>query len=130
MSNYIGVIIEESLKDSTVMKDINIINTDIEQVTEKHKTPWVKTWTKHNVEILEKQADDIANKLKDALDSEHDWYADFKNNNFHYIIFKDKIFKVNRSKKDEYDEATKHGISLGIPDYQVDFSPDVKQWER
>jgi len=49
---------------------------------------------------------------------------------FHYIIFRNKIFFIHRDNKKEYDEATKFGISLGIPDYQVDFSPFVKVWKR
>ena len=33
---------------------------------------------------------------------------------------------VLRAKKEEYGEATKYGLSLGIPDYQLDFSDDIK----
>jgi hypothetical protein len=32
--------------------------------------------------------------------------------------------------KEQYDEAKKYGISLGLPEYQVDFAPDIKEWER
>jgi hypothetical protein len=51
--------------------------------------------------------------------------VDFKNKDFHYIIFRDRVFKVNRKSKEEYDKAVKFGISLGIPDYQMDLSPDI-----
>ena len=27
-------------------------------------------------------------------------------------------------------EAKKYGISLGIPEYQVDFHPEIKEWKR
>jgi len=64
------------------------------------------------------------------LDSGHDWYADFKNDTHHYIIFRNKIFFVDKQSKEQYDEAKKYGISLGIPEYQVDFHPEVKEWER
>jgi hypothetical protein len=33
---------------------------------------------------------------------------------------------VNRSKKKEYDAVVKYGVSLGIPEYQLDFSPEIK----
>jgi hypothetical protein len=39
---------------------------------------------------------------------------------------RDKVFKVNRESKEEYDEVTKYGVSLGIPEYQLDFSPKVE----
>jgi hypothetical protein len=130
MKNYTGVIIEESLEDKTVLQNIEIINTKVEKVIQKHQTPWVKQWTLHNVIIEEEKADEMAKALSVSLDSEHSWYADYKSDKFHYVIFRDKVFKVDRAKKAGYDEVTQYGISLGIPDYQVDFSPRSKRWER
>jgi hypothetical protein len=37
---------------------------------------------------------------------------------------------IDRKSKEQYDEAKRYGISLGIPEYQVDFAPDDKIWER
>ena len=128
--NYKGVIIEESLEKKDVLKDIQILETKIEQATEKHKTPWIKQWTLHTVEIPENRAEDIAEKISSALDSEHNWYADFKNETHHFIIFRNKVFFIDRKSKDQYDEAKQYGISLGIPEYQVDFAPDDEIWER
>ena len=128
--NYKGVVIEESLENASILKKLKIIDTKVESATEKHKTPWIKQWTLHTVEIPENQAYNIAKELGEVLDSEHDWYADFKNNHFHYIIFRNKVFKVDRSKKEQYDNVIKYGVSLGIPDYQLDFSPHINEWER
>jgi hypothetical protein len=49
---------------------------------------------------------------------------------FNFIIFKNKVFKIDRTSKEEYDKAKEYGISLGIPSYQVDFHPEVKEWKR
>lgn len=130
MANFTGVIIEESLENKDVLQKVKIVKTKVEQVTEKHKTPWIKQWTLHTVEIIENQADEIAKELSQLLDSEHFWYADFKNDDFHYIIFSNKIFKVDRSKSEQYKEVTKYGLTLGIPDYQLGFSLHIKEWER
>lgn len=129
--NYKGVIIEESLENKDVLKEVAILSTKVEPVTEKHKTPWLKQWTLHAVEISENRADEIAEKISKSLDSEHggSWYADFKNDKFHYVIFRNKIFKVDLSNP-KYREAMEHGISLGIPWYQLDFSPEIKEWKR
>ncbi len=124
--DYQGVIIEESLEDKSVLKEVQILSTKVEQVVEKHKTPWLLQWTLHTVEIPENQADDIAEKISSALEKEHSWYADFKNEKYHYIIFRDKVFKVERGDKAQYDEVVKFGISLGIPEYQLDFSPAIE----
>ena len=126
MNSYKGTIIEESLENKAVLQKVNILKTKVEKVVEKHQTPWLKQWTLHIVEIPENQADFIAQELSQSLDSEHNWYADFKNNDFHYIIFRNKVFKVDRSNKEQYNEVSKYGVSLGIPDYQLTFSPDIK----
>lgn len=130
MGKFVGVIIEESLENKDILKKVKIFKTQVEEVTKKHKTPWVKQWTLHTVEILEDKADEIAEELSRSLDYQHNWYADFKDEKVHFIIFRTKVFKIDRTKKEQYDAATKYGVSLGIPKYQVDFSPYVKGWKR
>lgn len=124
--NYKGVIIKESLGDDSILKEVKILDTKVEQVTPKHQTPWLKQWTLHTVEIPIEKAEEVAEELSRSLESEHDWYADYKDENYHYIIFRNKVFRVTRSKPEEYEEVKKYGISLGIPDYQLAFSPDVQ----
>lgn len=127
-NNYTGVIIEESLENKDVLKNVRILRTKIEKVTEKHQTPHLKKWTLHTVEISENRASDIAEEISTSL---HDkWYADFKNQKYHYIIFRNKIFRIDVTIKKQYDEAREYGISLGIPEYQVDFHPETKKWKR
>ncbi|MFA6257389.1 MAG: hypothetical protein WC671_00030 [Candidatus Paceibacterota bacterium] len=128
--NYKGVIIEESLDNKEVLGKVKIIKTKISPVVEKHKTPWVKQWTMHTVEITEEEADKITEQLSQDLDKEYDWYADFKNENYHFIIYRGKIFKVDLKNPTAYQDAKKFGIALGIPDYQVDFAPNDKIFEE
>ena len=127
--NYQGVIIEESLKDTGVLDDVKILSTDVEEVTASHKTPWLKQWTLHNVEIKEPKAEDVAKRISQALQPDY-WYADFKNSSTHFVIFPDKVFKVNRDKPEQYKAVTAYGLTLGIPAYQLDFAPIIKQWQR
>ena len=70
-NDYQGIIIEESLEDKGILKELKIIKTEVEPVTKKHKTPWIKQWTMHNVEIPEDKAVDIAEKISKSLDSKH-----------------------------------------------------------
>lgn len=128
--NYKGVIIEESLDNPAVLKQVKIIETKVEETTEEHQTPWVKQWTLRTVEIPENNADSVTEQLSKDLDKEHSWYADFKNDKYHYIIFRGKVFKVDLNNPVLYKDARQFGISLGIPEYQVDFAPDDKIWER
>lgn len=128
--NFEGVLIEESLEDKTILDRLNIVSTEVEKVTDDHKTPWVSQWTLHTININPNDIDYISSEISEMLDSKHNWYADFKNDRTHYIIFRDKVFVIDRSSESQYAEAIKYGISIGIPAYQVDFSPHVKQWDR
>lgn len=126
--NYFGTIIEESLSDASVLSKVKILSTVIEQVTEDHHTPWLKQWTLHKVEIPENLAQEVAEIISHSIDQNHksNWYADYKNSKWHYIIFLNKIFKIERKSPEQYAAARKYGISLGVPEHQVDFSPEIK----
>ena len=121
---FIGVIIEESLEDKTVLKKIKITKTKIEKVTERHKTPWLKKWTLHTVEIPEYTVDIVAKELSTALQPNY-WYADFKSKTHHFIIFRNKIYKITI--REQYKEAKEYGLSLGIPEYQLDFHSQTQK---
>ena len=43
----------------------------------------------------------------------------------HFIIYQDEIFKIRRDDPAGYQAARAHGIALGIPAYQLDFSPGI-----
>lgn len=118
--NYKGVIIEESLENKDVLKDVAILSTKVEPVTEEHKTPHLKQWMLHTVEIPEDRGEEVAQKVSKVLETSHGhWYADFKNDTHHYIIFRNKVFKVDRKIKEQYDEAERYGLSIGIPEHQL-----------
>lgn len=129
--NYKGVIIEESLDNKSVLGKVKIVETKVEPITPEHKTPWLKQWTLHTVEISEEMSEKIAQEISASLDKEHSsWYADYKNDLCHYIIYKGKVFKVDLQNPVLYEDAKEYGVSIGIPEYQVDFAPEDKAWER
>lgn len=118
--SYKGVIIEESLENKDILKDVTILSTKVEEVTEEHRTPHLKQWTLHTVEIPEDRGEEVAEKLSKVLEISHGhWYVDFKNDTHHYIIFRNKVFYVDRKSKEQYDEAERYGASLGIPEHQL-----------
>lgn len=118
--SYTGVIIEESLRDVSILEQMKKVETHVVHVTERHKTPWLKQWTLHTVEIPEEKVEEIAAAISQLFDAKHSsWYADFKNDTYHFIIYPHKIFMVTIANKKEYEEAYQYGLSLGIPEYQL-----------
>ncbi len=121
--NFKGVVIEESLENKSILNNIKILTTKVQQVTERHQTPWLTKWSLHTVEVPEADAEKVASLISKNLDYNHKsaWYADFNNGKIFYVIFKNKIFKWKKGEKNGPAEARTYGISLGIPKYQVDF---------
>ena len=125
--NFIGSIIEESLEKKGILQKVKILKTKIETVTKEHKTPWIKKWTIHVVEVSENKADAIAKELSASLDSKHYWHVELWSDSHFYVIFPNKMFKVETSKREQYNEAKQYGQTLGIPEFQIDFNPEVKK---
>lgn len=118
-----GIVIAESLGDTAVLRKIKIVGTKVEPITPRHKTPWLTQWTLHTVEIPEAKAQEIAEELSRSLDKDHPhWYADYKNDKYHFIVYRGKVFKVDLGNPVLYKDAKAYGISIGIPEYQVDFA--------
>ncbi len=104
---------------------VKILKTEVEDVTEEHKTPWLKQWTLYHIEVSYDEAKEIAEKISRAIDcTRTNWYVDFKDANTHYIIFPHRVFHIKRT-VEEYRMVREYGISLGLPEYQLDFSSDI-----
>lgn len=120
--DYTGTIIGESLLDLSVLSRLKILSEKVELITPRHQTPWVKQWTLYKVEVPENFIDEIANSISADLDYTHKgaWFVHFRNNQWDYIIFKDKIFKIDaQNHQEQYIEAKRYGLNLGIPEYQM-----------
>ncbi len=119
--DYKGVIIEESLVESLIIKELNVLQKNIESITEKENTPWLDKWTMYTVSINEKDIDDYTKKLSKLIDTKYcsDWYCDFRNNQYHYVVFKDKVFKLDRTKKEDYINMQNYAMKLGLSNDQL-----------
>ena len=85
---YRGAIIEESLKNRSVLEGLRIVSTEIEGVAVAHRTPWLQQWSITTVEIEDSAIKAFTRKLQAAMETEHpSWFADFKGERDHYIVF-------------------------------------------
>lgn len=127
--NYKGVIIEESLTDVSIIKELEIISHDVEFITEKEGTPWLDRWTMDTVWIPEDKIIEYTEKLSELIDNTHcsDWYCDFKNDNYHYVVFSNKVFCLDRSKKEDYMKMQEYAIRLGLPKHQLPTFNDLPE---
>ena len=77
--NYKGVIIKESLRNSSVLQELKILQTKIEPVTSMHKTPWLRQWTLLTIEVPEKKSDEIGSIIEEAVSLRNDLIARVNN---------------------------------------------------
>jgi hypothetical protein len=121
--SYEGIVIEESLEDRSVLRRMQVLSTSVEPVTEDHHTPWLEQWTLHSVRVADVEAREVAEELSLALDSNHanSWYADFKDATHHYVIFRNRVFLIDRRSREQYEAARRFGIEHGLPEHQADF---------
>jgi len=118
---YKGVIIEESLSNNEIVHELEIIETYIGETTVREATPWLDKWTLQTVIIPEDKIEMYSKRLSELIDKKHisTWYCDFRNNKYHYVIFSDKVFKLDRTSKKDYLEMRYYGKKIGIPANQL-----------
>jgi hypothetical protein len=88
----------------------------------------LSTWTFLTVAVPGDMAQAIAEELSGSIDGAHagSWYADFKNATHHYVIFRERVFFIDRSSSSQYEEANAYARQIGIPESQIDFASPVE----
>lgn len=127
--NYKGVIIEESLVDTSIIQELDIISHEVEMITEAEETPWLDRWTMDTVLIPEERIEEYAERLSKLIEVKHcgNWYCDFRNNKYHYVIFSNKVFCLDRTKKEDYGKMQEYALSIGLPKHQLPNFSDLDE---
>lgn len=102
-----GVVIENSLRDTSVLQEIKIVKN------------WEDgSWKLHEVDVSREQALEFQHILADGP-----WYVHFweQGSNDVLVVFKGKFFDISFSDKSTWAPALEYGASLGIPIEQLDF---------
>ncbi len=104
---YKGVLVENSLLDKEILKHVKIIRSYEEG-----------DWKLHDIRLSKKHIADIQRSI-----AHEGWY-------FHLwepgkervtVVFKEKIFEITHSDRSTWRDAIAHGITVGIPEEQLDF---------
>lgn len=105
---YKGTIVENSLKDKTILEKL--------KVTKKYP---IEDWMLHDLEIDREKIDRLGRYMADGP-----WYMHFwqKEKDEVIIVFKEKSFKIKYSDKSTWVEAIEYGKAKGIPEEQLDFT--------
>jgi hypothetical protein len=115
---YHAIIVNESLKDKSVLDKLKIIGTK------------KGGWTLYKIEVLHRDIDGIIKLIRSSL-NDGEWYFHFYNidGSKLAIVYKDKTYLTNND-KDNWKDATEHGKGLNIPKEQLDFVPNQFEDEK
>jgi hypothetical protein len=105
---YKGIIVQESLDDSSILKSAQILTTQ--------KTPRGNV---HTVLISKNQIDALPEYMKKGS-----YYAHFWHGSEILVVFKEETFKLVSNKPDTWEEAINQAIVSGIPEEEIDFVID------
>lgn len=114
-----GLILKESLADSSVLKLVHIIRTETWQV--KYAAPYQPSiWNAIYFEIEDSRSDIIAEALSRALKPQA-WYINASTETHVFVIFPNKIFKHIKGDSIAREEAVSFALSIGVPASQLDW---------
>lgn len=113
MKEYEGIIVEESLEDNRILNDFKIVDFRIS----KEENP-TDRWHLYTVQVSEEEIVLLSKSIKPK------WYMHFWKGRNVIAIFKDKKFEFNFDDKSTWKPVVEYGLSLGIPEEQLDFPID------
>ncbi len=105
---YKGIIVHESLADTRILKNMQIIDSSK-----------VGDWTLYTVLISKNQIDALPEFMKDGP-----WYAHFWHSSTITIVYKNETFIIHTNDDKERAVAVAYGEQIGIPKGQLTFPID------
>ena len=111
---YEWVIIEESLIDNRILNNLNIVELEI--TTEENPED---RWHIYTVLMSKDEILNLAKYLKPSK-----FYAHFWSGNDMIAVFSGKTFEFYLDDRNSWKDAIEYGLSIDIPEEQLDFSID------
>lgn len=120
MSNYLGIIIEQCLRDPAVTREFPIVAV---------KQP--RSWRFLLASVPAEQFEQHVRLLQSSMVTGDTWYAHYFRGDALVVVYRDAVFRVSTDPA-SWGPAVEHGLAAGIPAEQLDFhprtQPDVEQF--
>ncbi len=113
MSSYLGVVIEQSLADPSVLEAVEVVH----RARDPHGT-----WVFLLVRVPAERGAAAFARIHAALHRDAPWYAHFFRGPELVVVFGDGVVSMTTDPA-TWGPALAHGARLGIPAEQLDFEP-------
>jgi len=110
-----GVIIEEGLKDTTLLNQVKIVRTDMEQLESEGE---MGTLHFHKVEVEGTKIDEVVEMAKNSL--LHSWYIHLVKDGEMKVIFEDIAFEVRKGDTEQLRNIKEYALSQDILEEQIE----------
>ena len=107
------MIVEESLEDNRILNGLRVIDFEISDDDNS-----ADRWRVYTVLASDEDIEKLSSSIKPR------WYMHFWNERNVVVIFRDKKFEFNYDDKSTWKDVTEYGLSMGIPEEQLDFPID------
>ncbi len=107
---YRWTVVEESLLDNRLLNDLDILSMRISEDEDIEDR-----WHIYDVYISYEDIMTLSKMIKTW------WYMHFWMDNKVLAVFKWKVFEFEHDNKDTWHDAISYGLSIGIPEHQLDF---------
>ena len=114
MTDYLGIVIEQCLRDPAAAKELRVV-----------KTRRPRSWVFLLVEVPEHELDHQIRILQANMVSDDTWYAHYFRENELVVVFRDAVFRLSTDPS-SWGPAVEHGLASGIPREQLDFTPRTR----
>ena len=105
-----GIIVEESLSDNRIINNYDVIGFEITLDDDISKR-----WHLFKISIRRDQISDMQFHIKQG------WYMHFWSGHALIVVFKDKVFEIDRYDRSSWSEVVDYGCGIGISKEQLDF---------
>lgn len=115
MDKFHGIIIQESLRDPSVLRNVTILGTK-----------QGKDWKLLVVSVPDSRMDSVLELVKSNLRTDEgiSYYTHFYSNDRLILVFPDRVFHI-KPNKETWKPVVDYGLSMGIPKEQPEFSQIV-----
>ncbi len=123
MKEYVGYIIDKSIGNKKVIKELPITN---------RKKIWLGLITILEIKVSEKEFDNLIVILQENMTTQigffkQEFYIHFYCGNELIVVFRQRVFHIT-SDKETWGDAISYGKNIGIIEKQLDFlSPEENQ---
>jgi (2Fe-2S) ferredoxin len=116
MNDFLGIVIDRSLKSEDFIYHLNVV-----------ATRQIGSWGLLLVSIPENELNAQIETLQhNMVEVEEDcWYAHFFRGNDLIVVYKDRAFRATLD-PETWNEAIQYGLDNGIPIEQLDFKPRTR----